>query len=456
MGARFAGSQRLGDRRRRRLAVETDDVSGNAGRGSGLSAPPGITRTLDHADADHSSIHPIPSAELAIAGVIPPQWWKYLIGGLGCLATSGGLVMAGCYASETCSALGPGMERLFAFPDAPVVRWFSSLLLSVSAQLAVFIWWTRSQSQKDFEGRYWLWIRVAFAWLIFGGCVATSANAACSATLLHFWPELSVRTATLGWLIPTSVAGIATLLSLAREMRGCGWSYALLRLAAGSYLIAAGLHLELEALVSPARRELLLNAALLGGHTGLFMSMWLHARHVKYCTSDPATPPNSGWRIPRPHFRLLGLRRNRSLKPEAQPADAPLARRKRPARSSTPESESASDPAPDNIPAVERTEVSGKPNFPIDGPHKSASVEADETTLGAISGGPRPWEFAPATFTETNTDSEMDRPRERNEPEESDVESEQSPSTPDLRGLSKKQRRRLMQEIRERERAAGR
>jgi hypothetical protein len=116
----------------------------------------------------------------------------------------------------------------------------------------------------------------------------------------------------------------------------------------------------------------------------------------------------------------------------------------------------ASEPAQDSNPALEQTEVAGKWHFRIDGRHKNLSVEADETASGATAGGPRPGESAPAAFPETNDDSETGRLRERDEPEKNEVETEQNPSTPDLRGLSKKQRRRLMQEIRERDRAAGR
>src|SRR5262245_33700014 len=78
MGARFAGSQRLGDRRRRRLAVESDDPSATANWSDPLPAPAGVTRTAEapHADDpprggdDHS-------LGLAAVKIVPPEWWKY-------------------------------------------------------------------------------------------------------------------------------------------------------------------------------------------------------------------------------------------------------------------------------------------------------------------------------------------------------------------------------------------
>jgi hypothetical protein len=200
------------------------------------------------------------------------------------------------------------------------------------------------------------------------------------------------------------------------------------------------------------------HAALLGGHIGLFLSMWLHARHVLYFTSDPVSPLKSRWRIPRPHFRLPAFGRNRSPKQEAQTADPPPARRKRPTSVSSLKSptETASDRTQDHSPPMERTEAAGNPHFRIDGRHQSPSVDVDETAPDAISGIPRPRELARAAFTPTKDDTAAEHLAERDEPDENEGESEQVPSTPDLRGLSKKQRRRLMQEIRQRERAAGR
>src|SRR6516162_9179799 len=98
MGARFAGSQRLGDRRRRRLAVETD-VSGDAGQRRAMPAPPAGTRALESAHAAGSSDHATPSFDHAVAAVVPRRWWKYVIGGMTCLSIAGGLVTAGACAS---------------------------------------------------------------------------------------------------------------------------------------------------------------------------------------------------------------------------------------------------------------------------------------------------------------------------------------------------------------------
>jgi hypothetical protein len=411
MGARFAGSQRLGDRRRRRLAVETDDTSAAGGWNDPLPAPEGSSRTAEGAHtAQPLTQREDHSLDLAAAKVVPREWWKYVAAGMACVAITTGILVAGWHASDLATALGPGVEGLFTLPAARVAKWFSSLLLSVAGQLALFIWWARSRSDKDFEGRYRLWIRVTCVWLTLGACVSTDAHRALRETLRFIWPEISGGTATLGWLVPVWVVGMAILIPLAREMRGCRWSRSLLLLGAGLYLAAAGLDAELENLLTPSVRQVLLEAALLAGHQSMLFSMWLHARHVLHCTVDPAIPSKSRWQIPRPHFRLPRLSRKRNTPVEPVDNNVPAPRVKR---------------------APAKTELTSQP---------PAEQESFPSPSLPVAANDRP--AAP--------------PAEPAEADAVDAESEEFPARPDLRGLSKKQRRRLMQELRERERGSGR
>src|SRR5437868_6899391 len=139
MGARFAGSQRLGDRRRRRLAVETDDATDD--RPGVLPAPPGESRLVDCPDSKSVAGPSAFPFAVAVERFVPRQPWKYALAGLACLAVCAFLLLAGSYAVELSEIAGSGFERLFSFPDAPVAKWFSSMLLAVSGQLALLIWW---------------------------------------------------------------------------------------------------------------------------------------------------------------------------------------------------------------------------------------------------------------------------------------------------------------------------
>jgi hypothetical protein len=474
MGARFAGSERLGDRRRRRLAVETDGLFEDAAGRRSLRAPLATSRLVENAHAGDSPADSALSFDRALGSVVPEQWWKYLLGGLACLAIATGLVIAGAHGPSLTAAVGPGIVRLFAFPKAPVARWFSSLLLVVSAQWALLIWWARSHSVKDFDGRYWLWIRVSGAWLLLSGCVATDAAEALTSTFQHLWPHLSDRTAALGWLMPAAAAGVATLVPLAREMRGCRWSRGFLMLGAAAYVAAAVLHLELESVLAVTADILSSELSLLAGQVAIFLSMWLHARHVLYCSIDPEIPPPSRWRIPRPHFRLPRLGRNRMPSAERQSAGSAPAYGQRPARSDktgAPGGSALECPA-ETAPTIDQAAPVRKPNLRIDlterhpesnsnaGRTDPAAHSAENRAATEVAGGsavsPRPEKVALAPPSTVMSDSDAGSAAERDETASRPSDSDEMLLKPDLRGLSKKQRRRLMQELRERERAAGR
>ena len=474
MGARFAGSQRLGDRRRRRLAVETDDLTEDAAGRRSLPAPSASRRSLESAHADDQIDAPHLSFDRALRTIVPRQWWKYLIGGLASLAIATGLVMAGAHAPSLAAALGPGVERLLAYPEAPVARWFSSLLLAVSAQGALLIWWARSHSHKDFDGRYWLWIRVSCGWVLFSGCVATGAAGALTSILQYLWPQMSDRTAVLGWLVPASAAGSATLITLVREMRGCRWSCALLLLGALAYTAAAVLHVELASRLAFTAGVLSPEASLLAGHVAIFLSMWLHARHVLYFSVDPERPAAFRWRIPRPHFRWPRLARNRTQPTEGQPGNSAAAHRQRPARrnegeagaSTVREHHAAAAPvagqaAPPRKPHVRIDLAQEPPAADADGARSTTTnAGAPNRTSGGDSGSgqaiPLPQAARPEAVPAVDDDSDAGSASQSNEADSSPDGTDEAFSKPDMRGLSKKQRRRLMQELRERERTAGR
>ena len=371
MSARFAGSERVGDRRRRRLAVEADDVADELVRTTALPASAGNVRTLDLAHTKNASRDAVATSISPVSRLIPFAWWKYLIAAVGLLAISGGLLIAGWQGAELTPVLGPGFERLFALPDSPAARWFSGILLFVAAELAFFVWWARSQSQNDFDGRYWLWIRVACVWLFFSGCVATGAHVALRETVLHFRPDFSDTILLLVWLAPAGVLGAAVVAGLVREMRACPGSRGLLLLAAARYLCGR--------VFSRTRNPALCQRGVCSSCRGTvgraqcsFLSMWWHARHVVHCTADPAMRPKSSWRIPRPHFRFLHFRLpqfGRKIPLDAAPQEEvarPTSRRKRPVKIATVEPKQIAelDP-PENQPVArpEREADSLKPQI---------------------------------------------------------------------------------------------
>lgn len=474
MGTGFAGSQRGGDRRRRRLAVEADDFASPDAAGTSRA----ISELPRRTDPPHSDATPKDDATplgLPIAGLVPVEWWKYLIGGMLCAACATLLVFAGQRAAGWSGVPGTEFARLFTPPAAPVTRWFAGLLMTLSAQLAWLIWWCRSKSEKDFEGRYWLWGRIAGVWFCFGGAIATGVHEALGKSMSRFWPgTFAVRPAA-GWLLPATLAGAWITRALSREMSGCLLSRSFLWGAAGSYLTAGWLLLEVDRVFPAGARLAILESMLLAGHISLFLSMWLHARHVVHFTRDPSRQERR-WRLPRPHFRLFRLRPKAFDQPQGNAIAADERpkvienRRKRSARPSTQEVDkrdaaASLEPAPVAT-AKSRHRIDSRHGEPFVGSSASvASVAADRPGEIAWSGD-EAQRAAPVVLEPeiTNSLDEIessapDRAVANGAPEEGldEGESQHEPlEKPDLRGLSKKQRRKLMQELRQREREAGR
>ena len=412
MGARFAGSQRLGDRRRRRLAVETEELSEIAEASNRLRAPAGKTRIPDEAHADQRPGDSVRIDALPIAAVVPRQWWHYLIGAMACLLVAGGLILGGIRITASTHAAGGAMASLFALPQGRIAGWFSSLLLILAAQLALLIWWVRSQSLKDFDGHYRLWIRVAFLWTAVSLGTATNGPEAIQQVVQSCCGSKAGGYSHLGWLIPALLASLWVFWTVAAEMRGCLWSRWLLRVSVACHTAAAAVYLEPYQAVPADARDLWLAILILAGHVGIFLSMWLHARHVIYCTSEPAARRPSSWRIPRPHFGMPAMRLPRSR------------RRNRPTTKPEPV---ATEPSP---------HVGEAPQ-----PAARHSIE-------------KPPPIAPVELSTLVPEHGAESSAEVDPAQAQDVETRE-PAKPDLRGLSKKQRRRVLQELRDRERAAG-
>lgn len=491
MDARFGGSHRLGERRRRRLAVESDDAPSLAAAPAALPAPDGVSRVVHAApQAGASEV-----AALPLGGLVPSAWWAYAAGGLAAMLVGAGIVIGGWSQPIGSTAL-TGLPRLVAWPDAPVARWYSALLLTLSSQLSLLIWWGRSRSLKDFQGRYRIWKRAAAVWLFFSFCAATGGHRALIESLLAYVPADWERLDAAAWLIPATVVGLTLLATLNREMAECRVSRLALFLSAASYFVAGTAHLRFGLPLTAARLHLLMAGSSMIGHMSLFLSMWLHARHVLHFTHDPSRAPRRRLTIPRPHFRLPKWRR--ASEPEAsQPPVLPGPVVETASRNRAPEVEQVTAAAGTN--AVERaappkTEPP-RPKLRIDARHKppapasmpatpaetpieeipkSVTIPRAEPPSHAGQGVSQPPKASahvvideePLTLSPRSEPQPTDgKPEESAPPPQMTQDDEGPPESdatedgwtepfpkPDMRGMSKKQRRRLMAELREKER----
>ncbi|MBI3866586.1 MAG: hypothetical protein HY290_32290 [Planctomycetia bacterium] len=427
MGARFAGSQRVGDRRRRRLAVEAEEGVDQTVTRRELTSPSGASRFVDRPHAENGDAGPA-LAEFPLVRLIPVESWKYFVGGLGGFAICAAAVIAGRLAPSIVGAAGTSLERALR-PEGATTKWLSGLMLGLSAQLSMVIWWARSRSLKDFDGRYWFWAHAAVIWIAFSGCLAIDATQVAIDLLQQLRPGTSGGWAAQAWAIPASMIGAWMARGLFRETSGCRASRTLLLAALASYVASAAYDLGFLSSTGPAARILFVHTGLLAGHAVLLLGLWVHARHVIHCSSEPAQSRKAAWRIPRPHFRLSklpawkGLQRREVAAPTEQAPAATKSRRKSEEVRETPSASSEAAQARDSAPAVKAATGDSKPRFRLDAGH----------------GQPAPAERADEAMESTA---------------ESEPDDDDDSSRPDLRGMSKKQRRRIMQELRERDRAA--
>ena len=401
MTASFAGSRSVDERRRRRLATESDDPTFE--NDLTISEEPPASAVADDVSRQPAAAH------FPLRKVISQKLWKHWAVAFLCLAFGAGFLYCGYRAADLGEKLGPGFARLFDLSNGPVFRCYRSVLMILAGQLALLVFWARSGSLQDFAGRYRLWVWVAGAWFWFAFCTASSAHHAWSESVLWLWDAPLRHRETLCWLIPATVMGAGLLWMLHRDMRDCRSSLSMLWLAAGLLLTACAQTL----LTNVSWNELIQPAVAMGGVLCLFTSMLLHARYVIYQSAEP--PPLRPLRLPirLPRIRLPKLR---------------LRSHKRAQNRSVDSADHNKSPS-----STTRTKARAKTNS------RAPKVTASE----------------PATDQPTAEQRPKDS-RKTAEPAEStrEIRFDEPPDGELLKGLSKRERRRLRKQWREQERAA--
>lgn len=461
METRFAGSQRLDERRRRRLAVESEaapEPAAASADGATLCSPPdrtwyAHTHPSAETSAEDTHLDATRLIESPLASLIPAAWWKHVLCVLAALALGAGILSANFQAGEWSRTLGPGVTRLFGRSASPVADWYGSLLLFAAAQVALLIWWVRSRSMTDFDGRYRIWTRVAAVWFGFSFCVACGAHRAVSEMVAVWLPERIPHQMILVWLVPSCGVGMGIVGALHREMRGCRASLGCLFAAALLYLCAGAAALGAIKLATVSGLAVLEQGILLAAHVLLLESMLLHARHVLYHTAEPTEIRRRRFTIPRPHIRWPSLGRTRSsTEPKPDPAPEPVTPRKSRIRLDGRHTESPANSAPfDKAPPVAATASAPQtepPGAVAAGTPKSAHKSAD-----ALPGPPSP---AVKNVLPDARESDSESEDDTDGGGDGDEWTDDSSGPRDLKGLSKKQRRRLLQEQRDRDRNARR
>jgi len=288
MAMRFAGARWLDERRRRRLAVD--------------QGVPEMNEETTAVDGDETSkFKPSKPATLSIRTVVPRSAWTMLALSLLLLGACDAVIAAAWFQESVPELFRSAHKDVFGIDTPHAATWMASALLLVAAQLAVVIGWVRGHCLTDFDGRYRAWTRVAISWLVIAGVVGTGAHQSISQVLLtQFGFESVWQREVLAWLLPLAalVASVAWVMD--SEMKTSRTARLLLWLSTTTAV--AGLVLVLEpTLINAGVLELfpylvtfLKLAAMVSAPALLVVSMGVFLRHVVHVSPEPA--PRRKWR----------------------------------------------------------------------------------------------------------------------------------------------------------------
>ena len=284
MSGSFAGSQSLDDRRRRRLATNdanTTPTTDEHGNGDGQPLPTQI-----------------PSESFPLRRIISRSFWKLNVALVLTLGVGAGILAFGHSPESLTTSYGPGVEILLANQAESLTRAYMGGMLFLSAQLAWLICWARSRSLRDFRGQFRLWRRVSFTLGLLGFAIIVDAASILTATInwATNWPVL-LGSMDLYAYLPLLTVWLLLAPGLFRETRECRASKYLFIVASLTMLTAVAITVapaqseKFLASLSPAATAALLGQGLwLASSALLFGGFLFHARHVIYESVEPPAP----------------------------------------------------------------------------------------------------------------------------------------------------------------------
>lgn len=451
MAGRLSGSASQHGRRRRRLAADEtspDNVKADIPTdGDGKPLP---TRR--------------PTGRFPLRRVVSRSAWKLAAVGLFAILLCVGTVAGGYVPSIRSGTYGPGVAALCDTESGRLANAVGGLLLLATGQLAWLIRWARARSLRDFRGGYRIWWWTALAFAGCGVAVLTDVPAAFAATAAWLSGRTFFGSDLLYRFLPGLAAVLFLLPALQGDMRGCRTSRTLLFAAAVLWIVGgaaavAGDHLSIALvqsglMVPPAAVPV---GLLLAGTTAAFTSLLFHARHVVYESVEPPEAP---------------VRRKKAAAVEVADVESE-AKPKRAARRS---SRTKTDDEPESKPSkVESAKAEAKPATAVETPSKpprphfvlkdqvlkdppkAAPVLKPEPVVAKAPPKPEPPKPAPEPKPAPVAAKAAPPEPEETDGDESMVDMDgrqvrlDGPEDP-LRGLSKRERRKLRKESKGRDR----
>lgn len=313
MAAQFAGSRFLDDRRRRRLAGEGEE-----------SAPTAASRSKSNADntgtattRNHRSRRKL-SKRLPLRRLISPRIWKHCLIAVVMIGVAAGILWAGWEVESIRETCGPAVADLVDLSRGRLLSGFGGLLLLLSSQLSLLIWWVRSRSHTDFSGRYRCWAWAAGIGFVFSCSVSLGLHHIWSKTLIHLLTIDFPRAETLCWLAPALGCASVLFRDLYADMRDCRSSTLFLRIAFIAWATSAVQLLGYGIDLPNGWNVLLVPACTLLGHYSFFMSMLLHARFVTFISAEPPPEQAPIWKRCVSGLGQLLRKQSKSLEQDAE------------------------------------------------------------------------------------------------------------------------------------------
>lgn len=196
---------------------------------------------------------------------------------------------------------GPGLRDLLDGDQGRLATTCAGVLLLVSGQLAWLIRWARSRSLRDFGGGYRVWLWASAALLVAGICILSDAHQAFASTVAWATSRQLFGSDAAYQALPALAALVLLIPSLQSDMRGCITSRTLMLGAA--MLLSFGIvsHVAAGFLEGAATAwgltlpvAVITRTVLMSGTAGLFASLLFHARHVVYeCVEPPERKPRA-------------------------------------------------------------------------------------------------------------------------------------------------------------------
>ena len=250
-------------------------------------------------------------------------------------------ILAAAMSTADSRTLGPGWSRLIHPHGGRLARLFQAGLLLIGGQCALVIWWARSQSLRDFKGRYHVWLWAAIGLMFAAGGLAGQWHWAWSDTVCWLWSARFPQRDVLCWMVPALIVAGILWRKLRADMRDCTTSSLLLWLAAGASLGACLFRLGIDRTGWDVPTRQFSGACLqMLTCTALFVSFLVHARFVIHFSAEPPAHRPSLWarcfeglkfllsKLPKPKRKLRfawkrktdQVSENTAAKPNGQPA----------------------------------------------------------------------------------------------------------------------------------------